>query len=165
MTALVEEWFLMIRAEGSVSGRWSGPGGPHDEPSPSSLSTATVGMKAGAVNAKPIPNVLIVYSDPADGPLSTQSDAQIQRHERLREGAAKQGMKMLAPEEERERNKALSPQSERYESLREEAAKQGMKMLEEERERNKEMNELLKSRVEDLEAELARTRCRLGKKV
>ena len=38
-------------------------------------------------------------------------------------------------------------------------------MLEEERERNKEMNELLKCRVEDLEAELARTRCRLGKKV
>jgi hypothetical protein len=84
-------------------------------------------MKAGAVTAKPIPNVLIVSSDPADGPLSPQSDAQRQRHERLREEAAKQGMKMLAPEEERERNKALSPQSERYERLREEAAKQGMR--------------------------------------
>ena len=42
-------------------------------------------------------------------------------------------------------------QKERYERLREEAAKQGMRMLEEERERNREMNDLLKARVDDLE--------------
>ena len=40
-----------------------------------------------------------------------------------------------------------------------------MRMLEEERERNREMNELLKARCDDLEQELTRTRDRLGKKV
>jgi F0F1-type ATP synthase membrane subunit b/b' len=59
----------------------------------------------------------------------------------------------------------LQDSKDRYERLREEAARQGMRMLEEERERNREMNELLKARCDDLEQELTRTRDRLGKKV
>jgi hypothetical protein len=136
--------------ESPPQGRWSGPGGPHDEPSPQlyrrppmlSLPAAA----AGESLKKTTPN----------GPTASP---------RISAGTPSSAGR--SPNDSLCRDDEASPATERqrYERLREEAAKQGMKMLEEEKERNREMTELLQAQIKTLESELESCRSRLGKKV
>ena len=201
-------------------GRWSGPDGPHDEPSARRSPTVIAArellatpprvpkLRLGAAAAPPLP-ALPLRATPS-GPARTPQ-AQLDLSDSPKSGVFRaatmtqagglrvtlqsspppaQGGHFLGDDNvsalgtgavsddhlgQPELSSPSSPQdsnSDRYGRLREEAAREGMRMLQEERERNREMNELLKTRCSDLEEELTQTReelrstrDRLGKKV